>query len=300
MTRPDSRRPPRTSRPCSPRRSRGSRGWATCSRGRSTWSSRAWSATVSQAGEKAEPARAPQAKLRASALNHLKQAAAQLPGVAEAQARYGVALVLTNEQSPGPPVPPERPAAGEPRPPVPVLGRLDDPPGGLSRGGRADRRFALPQLAQGTIPAELKGTLHQISRRALPGPRGPGDLERAAQEFDKAAALGQAADSGDRAPPGPDRRPARTARRGAGAARAAAGRRAREARRREPGRADPRGAGQEGRGPQAASKAARLRYPKAPELAGLEAALAAKDGKPDEADRVLKDVPRRRPRQRRA
>ena len=41
------------------------------------------------------------AKLRTSALNHLKIAAAQLPEIAEAQARYGVALVLAGEQNLG-------------------------------------------------------------------------------------------------------------------------------------------------------------------------------------------------------
>ena len=41
------------------------------------------------------------AKLRNSALNHLKLAAAQLPDIAEAQARYGVALVLAGEQNLG-------------------------------------------------------------------------------------------------------------------------------------------------------------------------------------------------------
>src|SRR5262249_30725344 len=42
-----------------------------------------------------------QARLRASALTHLKTAAAQLPDIAEAQARYGVALVIAKEQNLG-------------------------------------------------------------------------------------------------------------------------------------------------------------------------------------------------------
>ena len=40
-------------------------------------------------------------KLRTSAIHHLKIAAAQLPEIAEAQARYGVALVLAGEQNLG-------------------------------------------------------------------------------------------------------------------------------------------------------------------------------------------------------
>ena len=40
-------------------------------------------------------------KLRSSAIYHLKLAAAGLPQIAEAQARYGVALVLAGEQNMG-------------------------------------------------------------------------------------------------------------------------------------------------------------------------------------------------------
>ena len=47
------------------------------------------------------PAAKAQPKLRSSALHHLKIAAAQLPEIAEAQARYGVALVLAGEQNLG-------------------------------------------------------------------------------------------------------------------------------------------------------------------------------------------------------
>jgi len=56
---------------------------------------------TAQAGRKNEMVQPAQPKLRASALNHLKLAAAQLPALAEAQARYGVALVLNQEQSLG-------------------------------------------------------------------------------------------------------------------------------------------------------------------------------------------------------
>ncbi|MGO9814037.1 MAG: tetratricopeptide repeat protein, partial [Isosphaeraceae bacterium] len=56
---------------------------------------------AAQAGRKNEMVQPAQPKLRASALNHLKLAAAQLPALAEAQARYGVALVLNQEQSLG-------------------------------------------------------------------------------------------------------------------------------------------------------------------------------------------------------
>ena len=98
-TRAGSTRPRRTSRPCSRVPSRGSRGWATCSRARSTWSSRAWSAPCRARARRTSPSAVAQPKLRASALNHLKLAADQLPDVAEAQARYGVALVLPRSRA---------------------------------------------------------------------------------------------------------------------------------------------------------------------------------------------------------
>lgn len=54
-------------------------------------------------GDAAAPAAKPpgQIRLRTSALNHLKIAAAKLPDIAEAQARFGVALVLAGEQNLG-------------------------------------------------------------------------------------------------------------------------------------------------------------------------------------------------------
>ena len=54
-------------------------------------------------------------------------------------------------------------------------------------------------------------------------------------------------------------------------------------------RADLRRAGQDRRGPQAASRGAVRGSPVPPELAGLDAAMQNKDGKPDEADRLLKE-----------
>ena len=88
-------------------------------------------------GRNAPPAR--QAKLRASALNHLKIAAAELPDIAEAQARYGVALVLSMEPNLGRQYL-QKAVRQRPRSPVPDLGGALDAPGGLPRRGRADRQ----------------------------------------------------------------------------------------------------------------------------------------------------------------
>ena len=56
---------------------------------------------VADAPRPGEIDKADQGKLRASALGHLKKAAAQLPDLAEAQARYGVALILNQEPAMG-------------------------------------------------------------------------------------------------------------------------------------------------------------------------------------------------------
>ena len=52
------------------------------------------------------------------------------------------------------------------------------------------------QLSQGTIPSDMKGVLHQLSGELYQARRGPGDLERAAQEFEKVSALGDKTDGG--------------------------------------------------------------------------------------------------------
>ena len=58
-------------------------------------------ARETKAGEESMPSKETAAKLRTSAVRHLKIAAALLPEIAEAQARYGVALVLAGEQNLG-------------------------------------------------------------------------------------------------------------------------------------------------------------------------------------------------------
>ena len=57
--------------------------------------------SLSKSGEKSEECACDSAQASCQRLNHLKQAAAQLTDLAEAQARYGVALVLNQEQGLG-------------------------------------------------------------------------------------------------------------------------------------------------------------------------------------------------------
>jgi cellulose synthase operon protein C len=62
---------------------------------------RAGNGRDTKAGDSAAASKDTVARFRKSAVKHLKVAAALLPGVAEAQARYGVALVLAGEQNLG-------------------------------------------------------------------------------------------------------------------------------------------------------------------------------------------------------
>ncbi len=150
-------------------RSAVTRRWATCSPARSTWTVRGW--LKSCPGVEEGPAsRQAQSKLRTSALSHLKIAAANLPDIAEAQAKYGVALVLAQEQNLGRQYLQQRPAPGQPGAAVSALGRLDDPPGRLSRGGRADRAGDAPPGRAGDAPARHGGDAPPAPRRAVPGP----------------------------------------------------------------------------------------------------------------------------------
>ena len=158
------------------------------------------------------------AKLRASALNHLKIAAAQLPDVAEAQARYGVALILAQEQS---------------------LGRqyLQN----ALRLGNLDPQYqiwAAWSMVQAGYPEEAEPIVDHLLERDRRGPRAaaswrgrstcsaarstrpaarPTTSRRRSAEYDRSIA-GTGTARGHPAPPGADRRPARPARAGPEAA----------------------------------------------------------------------------------
>jgi tetratricopeptide (TPR) repeat protein len=242
---------------------------------------------VAQVGQKSsEPVRLAQPKLRASALAHLKQASAQLPSVAEAQARYGVALVLSGEQSLGRQYLQNALRLGDLEPQYQIWAAWTILQAGYPEMAEPIVEALFRRLHLGTIPRELQGTLHQIKGEIHQARKAPGDLEKAAQEFEQAAALEQAETSVaglrqaqiDMQMNRPDVALARLKRL------------------RELGKGGP-GAEQLsvliyeqlGRKDEARSllREARARFPKAADLAGLEAALSSKDGKPAEADKLL-------------
>src|SRR5271157_4558287 len=243
---------------------------------------------TAQAGRKNEMVQPAQPKIRASALNHLKLAAAQLPALAEAQARYGVALVLNQEQSLGRQYLQSALRMGNLEPQYQFWAAWTILQAGYPEEAEPILKALFRQLAEGTIPPELKGTLHQISGELYQARHGSGDLQRAAQEFQKAAALEQ------------------------GGGPAVALRQAQiEV---QLGHHDEalaridrlRASGQGGPGTENLAiliheelgktdearkllRQARARFPRSPELAGLDAAMQNKDGKPDLADRLLRE-----------
>ena len=226
------------------------------------------------------------AKLRASALHHLKIAAAALPQIAEAQARYGVALVLAGEQNLG-----RQFLQAALR-----LGSLDSQyqlwaawtilQAGYPEEAEPIVTALLEQVAAGNAPRELEGGLHLLSGEIHQAKRSPDELNKAAREFELALASGNEASSTvvlrlaqiDVQLGRHDRALARIdALKSQGKGSVAVEALAVKTLENEDRKAEAR----------SRLRAARALYPQAAELAGLDAALLAKDGKPGEADRIL-------------
>ena len=167
---------------------------------------------------------------------------------------------------PRPPVPPDRHAPRQPRAAISALGRLDDPPGGLPRGGRTDRAGAAPAGRAGGPAPRDGGDAPSAPRRAVPGAARPRRPEKGGRGVRQGAGRRPGRDADRRHAAGPDRRPARPVRPRAVAPRrgpfAGQGRRDGRASR----RADARGEGPEGRGPRCSPRrgASTPRVPSSP------------------------------------
>ena len=138
------------------------------------------------AGQPAQP------KLRASALNHLKLAAAGLPDIAEAQAKYGVALVLTQEQNLGRQYLQNALRLGNLDPQYQLWAAWTILQAGYPEEAEPIVQAMLRQVNQGALPRNLEGTLHLLRGELHQARRSPEDLKKAVEEFDKAMAAGQA------------------------------------------------------------------------------------------------------------
>ncbi len=243
----------------------------------------------------AEPEqKASMAKLRTSALGHLKAAAAALPDVAEAQARYGVALVLSQEPNLGRQYLQHALRLGSLEAQHQVWAAWTILQAGYPEEAEPVVQALFQQVEQGKLPRDMEGTLHLLQGELYQARRTPEYLKKAVEEFDKARAGGQGT------MPTAIIRLAQID--------VQIGQYDRALKRLEALRAQGQGGEaaeqltvlilqETGKKPEAYERlhAARKTYPRSPELAGLEAAMLVKDAKPKEADQVLDDFLRVEP-----
>jgi tetratricopeptide (TPR) repeat protein len=234
------------------------------------------------------------AKLLSSAVKHLKIAAAELPDMAEAQARYGVALVLAGEQNLG-------------RQFLQTALRL----GGVDSQYQLWAAWAILQagypeeaepivsalmreVAAGRAPRDLESGIFLLSGEIHQARRTPDDLNKAVSDFERCLATGRQAGS--------------TVVLRLAQIDMQLGRHDRAIERLDALQNQGKGSAateqlavltleEKGRKTEARARlaAARKRYPDGADLAGLDAALLAKDGKPEAADQILSEFLVRQP-----
>ncbi|WP_422926879.1 tetratricopeptide repeat protein [Singulisphaera sp. PoT] len=133
---------------------------------------------------------AAQQKLRVSALNHLKIAATLLPDVAEAQARYGVALVLSQEQALGRQYLQNARRLQNLDPQYQVWAAWSMVQAGYPEEAEPIVAQLLDQIAQGKQSRDLEATLHLLNGEIFQARRGVDDLRKALAEYEKSTKAG--------------------------------------------------------------------------------------------------------------
>ena len=137
------------------------------------------------------PDAATRAKLRGSALEHLKIAATDLPQVATAQALYGVALTLTGESSLGR----QYLSAAQQLPQLEPRYQVWSAWALIQAGYPEQAEPIVAELktasAAGALPADLAPTLHLLTAEIHQARRTPADLEKARDAYEAALAAGQ-------------------------------------------------------------------------------------------------------------
>ena len=136
-----------------------------------------------------------QAKLRASALNHLKIAAAQLPDIAEAQARYGVALILTKEQGLGRQYLQKAVRQRNLDPQYQIWAAWSMVQAGYPEEAEPIVTHLFQEVGEGRQPRTLEGTLHLLNAEIHQARRTPEELKKALAEYDRSIAAGQPVNS---------------------------------------------------------------------------------------------------------
>ena len=142
----------------------------------------------------AQPGNVPkpeQAKLKASALDHLRKAATQLPHLAEAQARYGVALILNQEPAMGRQYLQLAQRLGNLEPQYQIWAAWSVVQAGYPEDAEPMVNRMLEEVEQGRLPKILEGTLHLLSGEIHQARRSPKDLHKAVEEYGRAFSQGQ-------------------------------------------------------------------------------------------------------------
>ena len=248
---------------------------------------------VNPATPKAPNDKAAAPKLRSSALNHLKLAAAQLPDVVEAQARYGVALVLSQEPNLGRQYLQNALRLGGTDPQYQVWAAWSMVQAGYPEEAEPVVRHLMAEMSQGRLSRELEATVHLLSGEISQARRSPDDLKRALAEYNRSY-------SGKTAPTSVQLRMAQIE--------VQIGQSNNAMARLEKLRAAGQGNSaveqfavltllDQNKKPEALATLAKARvaYPASDELVGIEAALLVKDGKPQDADRVLAEFSKQQP-----
>jgi predicted Zn-dependent protease len=135
--------------------------------------------------------RVEQAKLRSSALGHLKIAANQLPGLAEAQARYGVALILNQEPAMGRQYLQLAQRLGNLEAQYQIWAAWSVVQAGYPEDAEPMVARMLEEIRLGRLPKVLEGTLHLLNGEIHQARRSPADLKKAIEEYSRAFSNGQ-------------------------------------------------------------------------------------------------------------
>lgn len=132
-----------------------------------------------------------QQKLRASALNHLEIAARQLPKIAEAQARYGVALVLLQDQALGRQYLQSAMRMGTLAPQYQIWAAWSMVQAGYPEAAEPIVAQLMSDVTAGRQTGDIAGTLHLLRAEIYQTRGTPADLEKAIAEYVVATKLGE-------------------------------------------------------------------------------------------------------------
>ena len=138
-----------------------------------------------------ETSKADQAKLRASALVHLQVAATQLPHLGEAQARYGIALILNQEPAMGRQYLQLAQRMGNLEPQYQIWAAWSVVQAGYPEDAEPIVAGMLEAVEQGRLPRSFEGTLHLLQGEIFQSRKSPKDLKKAIEEYTRAFSNGQ-------------------------------------------------------------------------------------------------------------